>query len=67
VRYPVTNQRQIRRMFWAENSELSHARPVRFGDERAHVADTRQAFVEFIDRLARDREISPALARSVSL
>ena len=66
--YPITTQRQIRRAFWNENKgALMHRRIVKTGDHQDYPTDTRIAFVDFVDNLARNGQISEALAQRVTL
>ncbi len=66
--FTFTTQRQVRRAFWAENHGiLPDRRTVRMGDERCYPADTRTAFVDYVDHLARAGQISEALASRVTL
>jgi len=58
----MTNQKQIRAAFWAAYPAANRKRYR--GD---YCTDTRCAFVEFIDQLARDGQISEALAARATL
>jgi hypothetical protein len=62
-----TNQRQIRRAFWNENPQLCHRRVVKMGDHRDYPIDTRVAFCDYVDFLARNEQITEALAQRVTL
>lgn len=62
----MTNQKQIRAAFWESFPDLSRKR-IGKGDDRRYCTDTRCAFVDYIDRLARDGEISPELAQRATL
>ena len=62
-----TTQRAIRRAFWNEHPHLPHRRTVRHGDERDYPTDTRCAFCDYVDYLARKGQISEALAQRVTL
>jgi len=62
-----TTQAQIRRLFWEAHPSLSRRRIVYLGGERDYPADTRVAFVDFVDHLARDGQISESLASRVTL
>jgi hypothetical protein len=63
-----TTQRQIRALFWATFPDLSrktiadHA-----GTGRMYTTDTRCAFVDYVEELRRDGEISDQLADRVTL
>jgi hypothetical protein len=63
----ITTQREIRRQFWIEHPNLQHRRVVNMGDHKDYPTDTRCAFVDFVDYLARDGQISEALAARVTL
>ena len=68
--YTHTTQKQVRAAFWACHPDHeSHARKwgIKTAPQNRHNAETRQAFVEFVDRLARYGEISEALADRVTL
>ena len=65
--YELTSQRQVRSDFWANHPGLSHRRTVRMGDDRVYPADTRMAFIDWIDYLCRNQIISPRLADRVTL
>lgn len=64
----MTTQRQIRRAFWQQHTHLQRRR---FWDAAGtgltYSADTRMAFVDFIDHLARSGEISEALAQRATI
>jgi hypothetical protein len=60
-----TTQAQVRAAFWEAHPNAS--REMVKGFERCYVCDTRCAFVDFVDHLARDGHISEALASRVTL
>jgi hypothetical protein len=63
-----TTQRQIRAAFWEAHPALPRRKIRNYaGTGRMYPTDTRVAFVDFIDYLQRDRQISDALARRVTL
>jgi hypothetical protein len=67
-----TNQKQIRAAFWAAHPDADRTRRWRdwtYQDKtvRGYCTDTRCAFVDFIDSLARSGEISEALAARATL
>ena len=66
-----TNQRQVRAAFWEEHKGLPGITPRRIthysGTGKMHNTDTRCAFVDFVDYLCRDGQISQALANGVTL
>jgi hypothetical protein len=59
----ITNQKDLRAEFWETFPELTR-RP---GPQDKQVADTRMAFVDWIDMLAREGSISEALAQRATL
>lgn len=61
--HQITNQRDLRRSFWESHPEASRKR-TRDGD---YVADTRMAFVDYVDSRERDGTISEALAQRATL
>ncbi len=61
--YPITTQKGVRNVFW---ETFGHELPRRKINGDYHV-DTRCAFVDFVDHLARDGAISNALAARVTL
>ena len=58
----MTTQRQVRAAFWAQFDGVRKP-----GNQDKQVTDTRVVFVEFVDYLARNGEITEALARRVTL
>jgi len=69
----MTNQKEIRAAFWAAHSTLPRRR-YRYSwsrsDKTAELVfpvDTRCAFVDYVDQLQRDGQISEALANRVTL
>ena len=58
----ITSQKQIRAEFWRVHPDLSRRR---VGAD--YPTDTRVAFVDFIDSLARNDEISEKLAQRATL
>jgi hypothetical protein len=65
-----TTQEQVRRAFWeAHQDDYERARNRRTlsKGQNAQVTDTRCAFVDFVDHLARNGDISEALAYRVTL
>jgi hypothetical protein len=69
----MTNQKQIRAAFWdahpTANRKRYPARDWTHEDKssRDYCTDTRCAFVDFVDSLARSGQISEALAQRVTL
>lgn len=68
TQYTYTNQAQVRVAFWRDHPEADKQK-IRdhSGKGRMYTADTRCNFVEFVDYLARDGQISEALAQRVTL
>lgn len=69
----MTTQKQIRAAFWAAHPTADRRRyPTRDwtredNTSRDYCTDTRCAFVDFVDHLARSGEISETLAQRVTL
>ncbi len=67
--YPITTQAQVRASFWESYPELV-CRLNRRGNplpQNEQPTTTRCAFVDHVDNLARDGQISEALAQRVTL
>jgi len=66
-----TTQKQVRSAFWETFDGLPgiSRRQIRdySGTGKMHNTDTRCAFVDYVDSLARDGQISEALAQRVTL
>ena len=66
-----TTQAQVRAAFWHECGNLPGVTPRRItdysGKGKMHNTDTRCAFVDYVDMLARNGEISESLAQKVTL
>ena len=62
----MTTQAEVRRAFWDSHPDLSRKR-ISYGDHKTYTTDTRSAFVDFVDSLARDGTISERLASKVTL
>ena len=58
----ITNQKELRRAFWEAHPECSRKRR-----KGIYCADTRVAFVDYVDACARDGIISEALALRATL
>ncbi len=70
MKYPITTQKQVRDAFWDAHPSFDHqAREagIRSKGQNAQCATVRCAFVDFVDYLARDGQISEALADRVTL
>lgn len=65
----ITNQRDLRREFWATFPELSRKRSRIFTGpmQNAYCADTRMAFVDWLDGLQKGGQISGKLAERATL
>jgi hypothetical protein len=64
----MTTQKQIRAAFWAAHPNLPRDKWRWIGDkEWFYQTDTRCAFVDFIDYLHREGQISDALANRATL
>jgi hypothetical protein len=59
----ITNQKDLRRQFWTDNPQCARGR-LRSGDRPT---DTRMAWVDYIDHMAREGTISEALAQRATL
>jgi len=63
-----TTQRQIRALFWATFPDLSRKTiPDHAGTGRMYTTDTRCTFVDYVEELRREGEISDQLANRVTL
>lgn len=65
--YPISSQCQLRRAFRAENPDLNMRRTVRMGSHLCHVTDTRCAFVDWLDFMVRNGQVSAKLAERATL
>ena len=69
--YTYTTQKQVRAAFWDAHKGLpgitSRRFPNYWGNGKMHNTDTRCAFVDFVDMLARNGDISEDLAGRVTL
>ena len=59
----MTAQKQVRAAFWESHPAASRKR----GRDGDYLTDTRVAFVDYVDMLARAGEISSGLAARVTL
>lgn len=67
--YAIRSQTELRADFWRQHPHLEcafnrHGNPVRQNEQPC---DTRAAFVDYVDQLARSGSISDKLAQSVTL
>jgi hypothetical protein len=66
----ITTQKQIRAAFWESHPEHeAHARKweIKTAPQNRHNAETRQAYVEFVDHLQKSGIIAAALANRATL
>jgi hypothetical protein len=64
----ITTQKDLRRAFWDAHPKLSRRkRPNGFGSGTHYPIDTRVAFCDWIDAMARSGVISQALASRATL
>jgi hypothetical protein len=67
-RITCTTVRELRRAFWAAHPTLPRRRITSYtGTGRMYPTDTRVAWVDFIDHMARDGQISSDLAQRATL
>ena len=69
IKYVFTTQRELRTAFWLTHPELNRRKIKVLTDGRAsyYKTDTRCAFVDWIDRLERNGDISSELAFRATL
>jgi hypothetical protein len=68
-KYYITNQKDLRREFWATHPTASHKR-YKYGNTNEHndyVTDTRCMWVDWLDYMQKSGEISQALAERATL
>lgn len=68
--FAYTTQAQVRAAFWLEHTQLeqrARANGTRSKGQNAQTTDCRVAFVDFVDALSRNGDISPTLAGRVTL
>ena len=63
----ITNQKDLRRAFWQAHPQYSPRKMSRAYRGYYHTTDTRVAWVDWIDSLSRDGQISEALASRATL
>lgn len=64
----LTTQKQIRAAFWQANPDASRRKiPAYSGKGWMYCTDTRVAFCDYLDSLARNGEVSDALAQRATL
>jgi hypothetical protein len=65
---PYTTQAQVRAAFWRDNPQASRRKVRRYsGKGTMHDTDTRCAFVDYVDHLCRNGDITTELAARVTL
>lgn len=64
----ITTQRELRRAFWRQHPTLPRRRLKNYlGTGLMHCTETRSAFVDWLDALAKNGEVSYELALRVTL
>lgn len=69
-KYGMTTQAQVRKAFWEAHPSFDHqarAAGIRSKGQNVQCATVRCAFVDYVDALARNGDISEALAARVTL
>ena len=61
--YPITTQKALRAAFW----DCTDFRRIPGYRQNSYPVDVRMAWVDFVDAMARDCQISPSLASRVIL
>jgi len=68
ARPDLTRERDVRAAFWRENPKADRRRiPNHSGNGTMHCADTRAAFVDWLDAASREGRITQELAQRVTL
>lgn len=66
--YTYTTQKALRTAFWQQHPHLNREKIKNYsGDGLMYTTDTRCAFVEWLDGLERDGQVSRALAQHATL
>ena len=64
----MTTQKQVRAAFWEAHPDLPRRKIRNYsGNGTMYQTDTRVAFVDYVDFLSKDGQISQALAQRVTL
>lgn len=64
----ITTQKELRRAFWAQHPHLPRRKIRNYsGNGTMYPTDTRCAWVDWIDYMQKDRQISDALADRATL
>lgn len=68
MKYRITSVRQLRREFWETFPHLTRKKITAYsGKGKMYVTDTRCAFVDWLDSLSKNGEISQELAERATL
>lgn len=68
MRYEITTQRELRRLFWLEHPNLPRRKIRNYsGNGTMHVTDTRCAWCDWLDHMSRSGAISEDLASRAEL
>lgn len=68
MQYTITTQKELRAAFWEAHPKADRRIIGHFGSSgRMHVCDTRTAWVDYVDHMARSGQISEALADRATL
>lgn len=68
MNYTYTTQTQVRAAFWEVHPEATRRKITNYsGTGKMHCTDTRCAFVDYVDALCRNGDISDDLAQRVTL
>lgn len=60
----ITNQRDLRRGFWQEHPQLAHLhkRTVNYGNGKQYPTDVRVSFIDWLDALSKNSEVTQEFA-----
>jgi hypothetical protein len=68
MKHRITTQTELRRQFWRDHPHLDRKKIIDYsGAGTMYATDTRCAWVDYIDALCKNREISPMLADRATL
>lgn len=67
MKYRITTQKELRREFWQTFPNLPRKRTVDYGNGKQYPTDTRCTFVDWLDSLSKNGEISQELADRAEL
>jgi hypothetical protein len=69
--YPIATQRALRAAFWRDHKGVPGITPRRItnysGNGKMHNTDTRCAFVDWLDAMSRNGQVSDELAQRATL